>query len=77
MEKDDVKYFQATTDASDVYRANAAVGTSTQAGTVVPGTLSDLMRNATIFKATFVSPVVVHVNNPVPDTNAADTYGPI
>ena len=77
MEKNSVKYHQTTTDASDLYRSNAAVGVSTQSGTAVPGTLSDLMRNATIFKATFVSPVVVHVNNPVPDTNAADVYSPI
>lgn len=72
-----MKYYQTTTDASDLYRPNAAVGTGTQSATAVPGTLSDLMRNATIFKATFVSPVVVHVNSPVPDTNAADVYSPI
>ena len=43
----------------------------------VPGNLSDLMRNATIFRATFVAPVVVHVNNPTPDAHVGDTYGPL
>jgi hypothetical protein len=68
-------YFQTTTDASDVYRSSSAAGSGKFTGTAVSGNLSDLMRNATIFRATFVAPVVVHVSNPTPDAHVGDTYG--
>ena len=70
-------YFQTTTDASDIYRPSSAAGSGKITGTAVPGNLADLMRNATIFRATFVAPVVLHVNNPTPDTHVSDTYGPL
>jgi len=70
-------YFQTTTDARDMYRPSSAAETRKAIGTALSGNLSDLMRNATIFRATFVAPVVIHVNNPAPETHVGDTYGPL
>lgn len=70
-------YFQTTTDASDLYRATSAAADTHRSGAAVPGNLADLMRNATIFRATFIAPAVVHVNKPTPDTSVSDTYGPL
>lgn len=71
-------YFQTTTDASDLYRPNSAAGSDKQAGTAVSGNLADLMRNRTIFREAFVAPVVVHENNPAPDTHIrSNTFGPL
>jgi hypothetical protein len=67
-------YFKSATDASDLYRPSAAAASTDRYSTAVTGNLSDMMRNATIFRATFIAPVVVHINNPVPETNARDTY---
>ena len=70
-------YFQTSTDAHDLYRPSSAAESRNESGTAVQGNLSDLMRNATIFRATFIAPVIVHINSPSPDTNVHDTYGPL
>ena len=72
-----MSYFKAATDASDLYRPSAAAASTDRYSTAVTGNLSDMMRNATIFRATFIAPVVVHINNPTPDINARDTYGAV
>lgn len=70
-------YFQTTTDASNLYRPSSAASDIHRSETAVPGNLADLMRNATIFRATFIAPAVVHVSEPIPDTSIAETYGPL
>ena len=70
-------YFQTTTDAHDLYRPSSAAESSDENGTAVQGNLSDFMKNATIFRATFIAPITVHINKPSPDTNVSDTYGPL
>jgi len=66
-------YFRATTDASDLYRPNSAAGSVIQHPTAVIGNLSDLMKNATIYRATFIVPEVVYVKDSETTTQGIDS----
>jgi len=70
-------YFQNTTDASNLYRASSAADGNSQDGTAVKGNLSDFMKNATIFRGSFVAPKIVYVTSPGQDANSSATYGPV
>lgn len=68
-------YFQNTTDASQQYRPNSAAAGSFQDGTIVRGNLSDLMRNATVVKGTFVVPTLVHSDIRERESTSVPMYG--
>jgi hypothetical protein len=70
-------YFQNSTDASRMYRQNSAAEGNNQDCTAVRGNLSDVIKNATLFRGTFVSPVIVHVVTPGQDANLSAVYGPV
>jgi len=57
-----MKYFQNTTDASQLYRTTSAAEEAVFESTAVRGNLSDLIRNATIIRGTVVAPIVVQTN---------------
>lgn len=59
-----MKYYETETDVSFIYRPSSAAGSADLTGTAVAGTLSDLMRNATLFQEVLASPTVVYVNEP-------------
>ena len=61
--------FELTTDASYLYRPTSAVGGGQFGGTAITGNLADLMRNATVYRETFMAPVVIQVNVSAPETH--------
>lgn len=70
-------YFQDSTDASNLYRANSAAGGNDTDSTAVRGNLSDLMKNASVIRGTFMAPRVTHFSAPGHDINPSATYAPV
>jgi hypothetical protein len=69
MEENSMNYFKPTSDASYLYRPTSASDTGQYTGTAVKANLADLMRNANIVRETFIAPILIQVNNPIPDTH--------
>ncbi len=67
-----MSYFRATTDASDVFRPSSAAPGTFPVSAGVNGNLADMMRNATVYRVTFVTQPIIHFNNPAPDTHIRD-----
>lgn len=70
-----MSYFRTTTDASDHYRPNSSAAGAAQPSTGVSGNLADMMRNATIFRVTFVAPPLMHVSTASPEMDVQGFYG--
>jgi hypothetical protein len=72
-----MNYFRNTTDASDLYRPTSAAAGTTIDDTADRGNMADMMRNGTLFKATFVVPMVVQQTPGMFDANSSPTSCPI
>jgi cytochrome c-type biogenesis protein CcmE len=62
-------YFKQTADSSYLYRPTSGSETSQYTGTAVNANLADLMRNSSIVRETVITPTVIVVNDPAPDTH--------
>lgn len=68
-------FFLNSTDASNLYRPSSAAGTLENKGTVVGGSLSDVMKNGLVFRITQVVPAQVQYNELKPTAVMTDTFG--
>ncbi len=73
-----MNYFRATTDASDFYRPCSSAAGAIQLPTAVSGNLADMMRNATVFRVSFVVPAQLRLTTAVPndDIGVPPIFGP-
>lgn len=65
-------FFQNTTDASRVFSPNSAAGNNNLNGVAVGGNLSDMMKNATIFRVTVVAPIYLRDSDLKPTSASED-----
>ena len=65
-------FFQNTADASSVFSPNSATGNNNLNGAAVGGNLSDVMKNATIFRVTHVVPIYLRNSDLKPTSTLPD-----
>lgn len=67
-------FFQNTTDASNVFSPNSAAGSNNLNEAAVGGNLSDVMKNATIFRVTHIAPIYLRNSDLKPTSALPDSY---
>lgn len=65
-------FFQNTADASSVFSPNSASGSNDLNGAAVSGNLSDVMKNATIFRVTHIAPTYLRNSDLKPTSTLPD-----
>lgn len=67
-------FFLETTDASSTYRPNSAAGSNDLNGAAVSGNLSDVMKNGTIFRVTYIESSALRNNDPKPTSAVPEMF---